>query len=70
VSKRVPYLEQLPKGASAEFYDPEGTRHGLPTCPSHYRPAHLLDIAPGPLLPEAARTSPRRAPFTNGIAPC
>jgi hypothetical protein len=35
-------LEQLTyQGFFCEFYDPTGTRHGLPTYPYHAVPAHL-----------------------------
>jgi hypothetical protein len=45
MSRRVPYLDELrSKGTFAEFYDPEGTRHGIPTYPFHYAPAGLLTI--------------------------
>jgi hypothetical protein len=45
MSRRVPYLDELrSKGTLAEFYDPEGTRHGIPTYPFHFAPAGLLTI--------------------------
>ena len=45
MSRRVPYLDGLrSKGTFAEFYDPEGTRHGIPTYPFHYAPEGLSTI--------------------------
>ena len=45
MSRRVPYLDQLKsRGTFAEFYDPEGTRHGIPTYPFHFAPAGLSTI--------------------------
>ncbi len=39
---RNPYLDTLVAlGRYLEFYDPDGTRHGLPTFPYHYAPANL-----------------------------
>ena len=40
---RVGYLDQLTaRGTFVEFYDPDGTRHGLPTYPYHWAPQGLL----------------------------
>jgi len=45
MSRRIPYLDGLrSKGTFAEFYDPEGTRHGIPTYPFHYAPEGLSTI--------------------------
>ena len=32
------------RGIYVEFYDPDGTRYGLPTYPYHWAPKHLLTI--------------------------
>jgi hypothetical protein len=43
MSRRVPYLDSVRgKSTFVEFYDPDGTRYGLPTYPYHWAPAGLL----------------------------
>lgn len=40
---RVPYLDNLHgNGLHVQFYDPEGSRYGLPTYPYRWAPAGLL----------------------------
>ena len=40
---RVSYLDQLTgKGTFIQFYDPDGTRHGIPTYPYRWAPKGLL----------------------------
>lgn len=42
---RVGYLDQLTaKGTFIQFYDPDGTRHGIPTYPYRWAPKGLLTI--------------------------
>ena len=42
---RVPLLDQLRgNGIRADFYDPEGERHGLPTYPYHWAPNGLSTV--------------------------
>ena len=42
---RVPYLDNLHgNDLYVQFYDPEGSRYGLPTYPYHWAPAGLLTI--------------------------
>ncbi len=42
---RVPYLDNLyGQGLHVQFYDPEGSRYGLPTYPYHWAPTGLLTI--------------------------
>jgi hypothetical protein len=42
---QVPELEMLlGRGWFLEFYDPHGTRHGIPTYPYHWAPTGLLTI--------------------------
>ena len=44
-SRRVSDLDQLTgKGIYLQFYDPDGTRHGIPTYPWRWAPAGLLTI--------------------------
>src|ERR1700722_12493197 len=44
-SLRVGYLDQLTgKGTYLQFYDPDGTRHGIPTYPWRWAPKGLLTI--------------------------
>ena len=39
-SLRVGYLDQLAgKGTFIQFYDPDGTRHGIPTYPYRWAPS-------------------------------
>ena len=43
MSRRVPFLDEAKsRGVWPEYYDPEGTRYGLPTYPFHYAPAGFL----------------------------
>lgn len=43
MTARVSYLDGLRDGSTfVEFYDPDGTRYGLPTYPYHWAPAGLL----------------------------
>ena len=43
--RRVPVLDGArSRGIYVEFYDPDGTRYGLPTYPYHWAPAHLATI--------------------------
>jgi hypothetical protein len=46
MSARVAYLDQLAtrRGTFVDFYDPDGTRYGLPTYPFHWAPQGLLTI--------------------------
>jgi hypothetical protein len=45
VSLRVSYLDQLTgKGTFIQFYDPDGTRHGIPTYPYRWAPNGLLTV--------------------------
>ena len=42
---RVPVLDGArTRGIYVEFYDPDGTRYGLPTYPYHWAPRHLATI--------------------------
>lgn len=42
-TSRVPYLDELGrKGVYITYYDPEGTRYGIPTYPFHRAPEGLL----------------------------
>jgi hypothetical protein len=42
-NRRVPTLDGARnRGIHLEFYDPHGTRHGLPTYPFHWAPQGLL----------------------------
>ena len=42
-SPRVSHLDQLTgKGMYLQFYDPDGTRHGIPTYPYRWAPKGLL----------------------------
>lgn len=42
-TRRVPVLDGArTRGIRVEFYDPDGTRYGLPTYPYHWAPANLL----------------------------
>jgi hypothetical protein len=44
-SLRVGYLDQLTaKGTFLQFYDPDGTRHGIPTYPYRWAPQGLYTI--------------------------
>jgi hypothetical protein len=44
-SMRVGYLDTLTaKGTFLQFYDPDGTRHGIPTYPYRWAPKGLLTI--------------------------
>jgi hypothetical protein len=44
-SLRVGYLDQLTAtGTFIQFYDPDGTRHGIPTYPYRWAPTGLLTI--------------------------
>ena len=44
-ARRVPTLDAArTRGIHVEFYDPDGTRYGLPTYPYHWAPKHLLTI--------------------------
>lgn len=41
----IPYLDTLVKlGRYIEFYDPDGTRHGLPTFPYRWAPTDLATV--------------------------
>lgn len=41
----VPYLDTLVAlGRHIEFYDPDGTRYGLPTYPWRWAPTHLATL--------------------------
>jgi len=45
VGRRVPSLDGLAsRGIYVEFYDPDGTRHGIPTYPYRWAPKGLLTI--------------------------
>src|ERR1700722_12263269 len=45
VSLRVGYLDQLTaKGTFLQYYDPDGTRHGIPTYPYRWAPTGLYTI--------------------------
>ena len=42
---RVPVLDGArTRGIYVEFYDPDGTRYGLPTYPYHWAPRHLATV--------------------------
>lgn len=42
-ARRVPTLDGArSRGIYVEFYDPDGTRYGLPTYPYRWAPRHLL----------------------------
>ncbi|MGI8451650.1 MAG: RRQRL motif-containing zinc-binding protein [Streptosporangiaceae bacterium] len=42
-SRRIPALDNMSAtGTFIEFYDPEGTRHGIPTYPYRWAPEGLL----------------------------
>ena len=44
-ARRVPTLDSArTRGIYVEFYDPDGTRYGLPTYPYHWAPKHLLTV--------------------------
>ena len=60
MSRRVPYLDQLPKGASAEFYDPEGTRQRHLDLPSPL--PHSSPPLQGPRLAAAGVSPDEPAP--------
>lgn len=43
MSRRVPFLDQAKAKATwPEYYDPEGTRFGIPTYPFHFAPHGFL----------------------------
>ena len=43
--RRVPVLDGArTRGIYVEFYDPDGTRYGLPTYPYHWAPRHLATV--------------------------
>ena len=43
--RRVPVLDGArSRGIYVEFYDPDGSRYGLPTYPYHWAPRHLATI--------------------------
>ena len=43
--RRVPVLDGArTRGIYVEFYDPDGTRYGLPTYPYHWAPKHLATV--------------------------
>ncbi len=45
VSLRVACLDQVTaKGTFIQFYDPDGTRHGIPTYPYRWAPKGLLTV--------------------------
>lgn len=45
LNRRVPTLDGArTRGIHVEFYDPEGTRYGLPTYPYHWAPKGLLTV--------------------------
>jgi hypothetical protein len=45
ISTRVAWLDQTTaKGTFIQFYDPDGTRHGIPTYPYRWAPKGLLTI--------------------------
>jgi hypothetical protein len=45
MSQRIPYLDELrSRGTRAAFYDPEGSRFGMPTYPYHWAPTGLLTM--------------------------
>lgn len=45
MTARVAELDALTgRGMSLTFYDPDGTRYGLPTYPYHWAPAGLLTL--------------------------
>jgi hypothetical protein len=42
-ARRSPYLDrQAARGIRPQYYDPEGTRYGIPTFPFHFAPEGLL----------------------------
>ena len=42
MSRRIPYLDTLRgRGVRPEFYDPDGTRYGIPTYPFRWAPKGL-----------------------------
>ena len=44
-NRRVPTLDGArSRGIYVEFYDPDGSRYGLPTYPYHWAPKDLLTI--------------------------
>jgi len=44
-ARRVPTLDGArSRGIYVEFYDPDGTRYGLPTYPYRWAPKHLLTV--------------------------
>ena len=44
-SRRVPVLDGArSRGIHVEFYDPDGSRYGLPTYPYHWAPKGLLTV--------------------------
>jgi hypothetical protein len=44
-ARRVPVLDGARhRGIYVEFYDPDGTRYGLPTYPYHWAPTGLLTV--------------------------
>jgi hypothetical protein len=44
-NRRVPVLDGArSRGIYVEFYDPDGSRYGLPTYPYHWAPKDLLTI--------------------------
>ena len=43
--RRVPVLDGArTRGIYVEFYDPDGSRYGLPTYPYHWAPKYLLTV--------------------------
>ena len=44
-ARRIPTLDGArARGIYVEFYDPDGTRYGLPTYPYHWAPKQLLTV--------------------------
>ena len=80
--RRVPALDGArTRGIYVEFYDPDGTRYGLPTYPYHWAPKHLApsgSCAPAACArrPAARRPDPvaqgqaRRLPVPHSTWPC
>ena len=63
--RRVPVLDGArTRGIYVEFYDPDGTRYGLPTYPYHWAPGHLATVrqlrarGPASRRPAARRPDP------------
>ena len=68
MTARVAELDALTgRGMFLAFYDPDGSRYGLPTYPYHWAPAGLLTAPPAPRQRAAARRPGHHRP--DPVAP-